>query len=319
MIKLKCFIASAFGKHDIDNLYKNAFERVLKSLNIEPNRVDIIEHNEDIDDKIIELIHSCDFCIADLTYARPSVYYEAGYFTGLKKPVIFTARKDHFIPNPNDINGNNRVHFDLQMKNIIQWSSTDNVKTFNGKLERRINHILEPIKKENKEIELKQAQRGKFKRLSQVNKIKELNESLIVNLKSRGWQKINYDTNAILKPDDYLAYKNDNKVIAYFDTNSATKEFLKYITKDRIIRQILESNQISGISCHIIILSIRKIPISRIDDYYPEHELINENGNTYYAGDIENNKCYFNFIFDIHSKYEFELILEEKLNEIAKL
>jgi nucleoside 2-deoxyribosyltransferase len=54
-------------------------------MKIEPLRVDQIEHNDDIDDKIIELIKKCDFCIADLTYARPSVYYEAGYVYGLKK------------------------------------------------------------------------------------------------------------------------------------------------------------------------------------------------------------------------------------------
>jgi len=45
-------------------------------MEIKPYRVDIIEHNDDIDNKIIELILKCDICIADLTYSRPSVYYE---------------------------------------------------------------------------------------------------------------------------------------------------------------------------------------------------------------------------------------------------
>ncbi|HUS50435.1 MAG TPA: hypothetical protein VMZ91_09740, partial [Candidatus Paceibacterota bacterium] len=91
MKKISCFVACAFGKDDVDEIYENAILPVLKLMEIKPYRVDQIEHNDDIDNKIIELISKCDICIADLTYARPSVYYEAGYFTGLGKSVIFIA------------------------------------------------------------------------------------------------------------------------------------------------------------------------------------------------------------------------------------
>ena len=67
-------MACAFGKEDVDEIYKNAILPVLKSMEIKPYRVDLIEHNDDIDDKIIELILKCDICIADLTYSRPSAY-----------------------------------------------------------------------------------------------------------------------------------------------------------------------------------------------------------------------------------------------------
>ena len=100
--RLKCFVASAFDHDVIDTLYDNGIKRVLLDKGIAPLCVNRVEHNDDIDDKILELIDECDFCIADLTFARPSVYYEAGRVDGLGKPVIFTSRKDHFKPTQGD-------------------------------------------------------------------------------------------------------------------------------------------------------------------------------------------------------------------------
>jgi len=141
--KLKCFIACAFGQKDVDNIYSKIILPVLKENNIIPLRVDKINHNKNIDQKIVELIKSADFCISDLTYARPSVYYEAGYIHGQKKEVIFIARKDHFHPKTEDINGNLKIHFDLITKNIIDWNQP-NLK-FKNKLKARIKLIIAPI------------------------------------------------------------------------------------------------------------------------------------------------------------------------------
>lgn len=118
MKKLKCFVACAFGKQDVDALYTQIIAPTLTSLNIEAQRVDKINHNSKIDDKILELIEKCDFAIADLTYARPSVYYEAGHVEGLGRTVIYLAREDHTRPQADDINGNRRVHFDLITQNL---------------------------------------------------------------------------------------------------------------------------------------------------------------------------------------------------------
>lgn len=78
--------------------------------------------------------------IADLTYARPSVYFEAGY-AQRAIPVIFTARSDHFREHDNDPNGNRHVHFDLKMRNIIAWSSP-NDDAFPGRLTRRVTKVI---------------------------------------------------------------------------------------------------------------------------------------------------------------------------------
>ena len=64
---MKCFIASAFGHDDVDIIYDRCVVPTLKQLSVTPLRVDRVEHNEDIDNKIFELLDLADFAIADLT------------------------------------------------------------------------------------------------------------------------------------------------------------------------------------------------------------------------------------------------------------
>ena len=140
---MKCFVASAFDHDDVDAIYDHAVLPVLKDLDIESSRVDRQEHNDDIDDKIFELLNAADLCIADLTYARPSLYYQAGYAFASGKPVIYTARTDHFRPKDDDPEGNRRIHFDLQMKNIIRWTQPND--TFRIRLEKRLRLVIAPL------------------------------------------------------------------------------------------------------------------------------------------------------------------------------
>ncbi len=140
---MNCFIASAFDYDDIDAIYDKAIRPVLKEFKIRPVRVDRDEHNDDIDDRIFQLIDQSQLCLADLTHARPSVYYEAGYAFGKGKPVIYIVRHDHFRPRGNDPAGNLRVHFDLQMKNIIPWTEPND--TFKQKLRSRVRLVTKPL------------------------------------------------------------------------------------------------------------------------------------------------------------------------------
>src|SRR5689334_9846443 len=103
MRNITCFIASAFGYNDVDLIFDKTIKIVLQELSIKPLRVDRINHNDRIDSKIIELINECDFGIVDLTYARPSAYFEAGFIEGLGKKVIYMTRKDHFKQKETDI------------------------------------------------------------------------------------------------------------------------------------------------------------------------------------------------------------------------
>ena len=137
-MKYKCFVAMALSHEDSDAVYDKQIRPVAALKDVDARRVDRIPHNDDIDDKIIEEIKSADFVIADLTYARPSVYFEAGYAERAGTPVIYTCRGDHLTRGADD---NLRVHFDLEHRNIIPW--TDHADTeFPARLSARIDLVL---------------------------------------------------------------------------------------------------------------------------------------------------------------------------------
>jgi hypothetical protein len=74
----RCFIASVFRYTDIDAIYDHCILPVLKQLSVTAIRVDRVEHNEDIDNKIFELLDAADFVIADLTYASTLAFLVVG-------------------------------------------------------------------------------------------------------------------------------------------------------------------------------------------------------------------------------------------------
>lgn len=140
---LRCFVAMALGREDTDDVYDKLIVPALREKGVTPVRVDRIEHNEDIDDRIIRELEQCDLALGDLTYARPSVYFEAGY-AQRKVPVIYTCRKDHLKPRADDPFGNLQVHFDLQMKNIIAWSGPSD-RGFQKRLAKRLGVVIRPL------------------------------------------------------------------------------------------------------------------------------------------------------------------------------
>jgi hypothetical protein len=160
---MKCFVAMAFGSGDTDALFSSVIQPVLKAKNVEARRVDRIEHNDDIDDRIVAEIAAADFVLADLTYARPSVYYEAG-FAERMLPVIYTVRKDHLNDAVDDPYRMWRVHFDLQMKNVIAWSSPDD-GGFATRLAARIDTILAPLLAKLADSSRDQEAQARFARL----------------------------------------------------------------------------------------------------------------------------------------------------------
>lgn len=309
-------MACAFGKEDVDKIYHNAILPVLKSMGIIPFRVDKIEHNDDIDNKIIELIEKCDICIADLTYSRPSVYYEAGYFTGLKKPVIFITRKDHFSPKVEDIYGNFKIHFDLQMKNIIAWSSTSKVDTFKKKLLSRIKFISKPLIQRIKKEAIQEKSRLNFSKLSQKDKQLEIEKQLLKLFKKRHLITnkliLNYRDIENIKKSSIKSFYKSKKYVFSFITLSATKEYMKSI--NRIKSQISYLEPYRYVNYNILIISIRKVPKSRLEDMYPEAKPI-VNGKVLEFSELNNLKIRYLFISNIKSieefNKEFEIISQE--------
>lgn len=148
----------AFGQDDTEKLYEKSILPVLKANGVTPVIINRRDDNRDINNQIIEQLDACDFAIADLTYTRPSVYFEAGY-AQRKVEVIYTVRFDHLKQSQPD---DKRVHFDLQMKPIIKWKTANN-KSFRASLERRLRKtVLREFKRAQATIEKERIQKDKF-------------------------------------------------------------------------------------------------------------------------------------------------------------
>jgi hypothetical protein len=115
--QINCFVAMAFGHKDCDKIYDSKILPILRELRLFPIRVDRRQHRDDLNNYIIRMIKNSNIVIADLTYARPSVYYEADFAERISS-VVYTVRKDHLSRSQKD--ESLRVHFDLQMKKIIE-------------------------------------------------------------------------------------------------------------------------------------------------------------------------------------------------------
>lgn len=178
---IKCFVAMPFGKPDCDAIYDKQILPVLRGLNILPIRVDRREHKEDLNVYIVRMLNESDMALADLTYARPSVYYEAGY-ADCKMPVVYTVRKDHLSRAQAD--ENLRVHFDLEMKNIVHWRDVDD-PTFAERLRKRVSFFIKPLCQQREKDELLERDRETFTSQSVKTRIKEIERQFIKSLMRR--------------------------------------------------------------------------------------------------------------------------------------
>jgi hypothetical protein len=154
----------AFSRADTDALYENSIHAALAARGIQPVRMDRIEHNDNVDDRVLTEIRTSDFAIVDLTYARPSVYYEAG-FAEREIPVVYTIRRDHLTPRPDDEFGVFRLHFDLAMRNVIDWTSPDD-EAFRVRLGSRLDSVVRPLLEADRHQREKEARREAFQALS---------------------------------------------------------------------------------------------------------------------------------------------------------
>lgn len=186
MTGMKCFVAMAFTREDTDALYDRSIARILEVAGIAAIRVDRVEHNDNIDDRITIEIEAADFAIADLTYARPSVYYEAGY-AERSIPVIYTIRRDHLAPRADDEFGNLRLHFDLAMRNVIDWSAPDD-PIFQSRLKDRIATVTRPMQAERDVQHQRSKKVAAFQALSVIGKLMAVQERLAKMIAAEGFK-----------------------------------------------------------------------------------------------------------------------------------
>jgi hypothetical protein len=127
-----CFVIMSFsGNPQLEDFYEQAVKPAVEKSGLRCERVDDQEFNGSIKDKIIDNLKQAHFVIADVTEARPNVYYELGLAHALDKPVI------HLALNKADI------HFDVNGLNFIIYSRIPELKQ---RLARRIQATLEEIK-----------------------------------------------------------------------------------------------------------------------------------------------------------------------------
>ena len=93
---------------------------------INAGRIDEARSNERITDRMLTAINESEFVVVDLSYARPNVYYEAGYAQGLGKTPVYLAREGTEIP------------FDLKDYPVIYYPS---MRVLKAALADRLNAI----------------------------------------------------------------------------------------------------------------------------------------------------------------------------------
>jgi nucleoside 2-deoxyribosyltransferase len=115
-----CFIAMAF----VDDMFKVLEESIKPALTNCGFSYTIVseEHidsDKTINDAILAGVKKASFMIADFTYHRGGVYFEAGYGLGRGKKVIYTCNTDHMA----------NAHFDIRNYQHIVWKDTLDFKT----------------------------------------------------------------------------------------------------------------------------------------------------------------------------------------------
>jgi nucleoside 2-deoxyribosyltransferase len=266
--KIKCFIAMAFGHTDCDQIYSNYIRPILKEMHVEPIRVDTRQHRDDLNNYIIRMLKESDIALADLTYARPSVYYEAG-FAERQIPVIYTARKDHLSRAQAD--DRLRVHFDLEMKKIVDWSTPDD-KTFGRRLRQRLMYFLRPIReKRDAESELR-SDRQKFLSLSVSERCIHIRDRFASRLRSkRFWvkplEKI-YPFHG-LGLIGIKQVSNTCHFCCVLVGESISKSRIYDINRFRGADMVVDDNNIKKYCDHYFLCTLRNLPKSRLTSCFP--------------------------------------------------
>ena len=110
----KCFVAMSYDD-SLKAAYTDGIEVAVRhDCNMDPVRLDLIQHNDKICDRIISDIRGCQFLIADVTLGSENVYFEAGFAMGLDRPVIWSCRHENFDKD---------VRFDTRQYPYIRWKS----------------------------------------------------------------------------------------------------------------------------------------------------------------------------------------------------
>lgn len=98
-----------------NDLY-DAIKETFKKFGISAIRADEIEHEGKITERILNEIEYSEFIFADLTKARPNVYYEIGYAHAIgKRPIMYRSK-------------GTAMHFDIAVYNCPEYEDLRELK-----------------------------------------------------------------------------------------------------------------------------------------------------------------------------------------------
>lgn len=109
----KAFMAMQFDNSDLQDIFKTFFKPAVKSTGFDLIRLDEFPKAGLIDNRLVSEIANSHFLVADLTDRNLGAYWEAGFATGLGKPVIYTCESDVF--------DERQTHFDTNHHHTIKW------------------------------------------------------------------------------------------------------------------------------------------------------------------------------------------------------
>lgn len=127
----KCFIVMPFGRHELEELYKEFLLPALEECDLECRRGDDIFGSNAIMEDVRASIASADLVIADLTGQNPNVFYEVGIAHTLDKPVLLLSNSMEDVP------------FDLRHRRVLPYEYTPiGCKRLVSKLKEHVKNML---------------------------------------------------------------------------------------------------------------------------------------------------------------------------------
>jgi len=108
----RVFMAMKFNDTELEDLYEKSFKKAVEATGFELRKLNEGSEAGLLDPQMEVRIRNSRFMIADLTHDNSGVYWEAGFATGLNKPVIYTCRFDK-----TDI-----IHWDTNHRKYIPWN-----------------------------------------------------------------------------------------------------------------------------------------------------------------------------------------------------